>query len=154
MKYFGNTQQKQSCPPCATGKATRAPFKKDSHNIYALLEELTSDTTGPISPGYGDGNNFIQLLVAASTGWTDVQVMKAKRRAGKAIMHSLAKIQILCNAKAKRLHTDGAKEQDTNELRKFLDDNGTKTSHTAPNASQSNALTERRFRQLSDASDN
>lgn len=60
----------------------------------------------------------------------------------------LEKIRMMCNTKAKRLHTDGAKEQDTKELRKFLDANGTKTSHTAPNASKSNTFAERRFRRL------
>lgn len=77
--------------------------------------------------------------------------MKAKSGAGKAIMHSLAKIQMMCNAKAQRLHTNGANEKDTKELKIFLDENGTKTSHTAPNASHSNAFAERHFRQLMSA---
>lgn len=55
---------------------------------------------------------------------------------------------MICNEKAKRPHTDGAKEQDTKEPRKFLDDSGTKTSHKVPNSSQYNTFAERRFRQL------
>lgn len=50
--------------------------------------------------------------------------------------------------KGKRIHTDGAKEQNTKELRSFLETNGTATTNTAPNASQSNAFAERGFRQL------
>lgn len=74
--------------------------------------------------------------------------MKAKSGAGKVITHSLAKIQMLCNAKYKSLRTDGAKDQDAKELKTFLDDSCAQTLHTAPNASQSNAIAERRFRQL------
>lgn len=48
----------------------------------------------------------------------------------------------------KTLHTDDAKEQDTAKLREFLTSNETKTTDTAPNASQSNYFAERRFRQL------
>lgn len=50
--------------------------------------------------------------------------------------------------KVKRLHTDGAKEQDSAKLRQFLDDNGTNATHTTPNTSQSNAFAEQRFRKL------
>lgn len=112
MQQLGDGKEERSCPPCTTGKATRAPFNQESQIRYALLEALSSGTKGPISPSYSDGNKFIQLLVDACTGWTDAKLMRAKRGAGKAITHSLAKIQMLCNAKSKRLQTDGAKEQD------------------------------------------
>lgn len=148
MEELGNALHKTSCPPCSTGKATRAPFKQDHQNMYALLEALSTDTTEPIAPCDSDGNKFIELLVDACTGWTNVQVMKEKSGAAKEIMLSLSKIQMMCKAKAQILHTDGAKEQNTKELRTFLDDNGTKASHTDPKSSQSNALAERRFRQL------
>lgn len=68
MENLGNVTEKKSCPPCTTGKETRAPFKQDSQKRYALLEELSSDTTGPISPSDADGNKFIQILVDACTG--------------------------------------------------------------------------------------
>lgn len=60
----------------------------------------------------------------------------------------MKKIQTLCNKKAKMLHTDGVKEQNTKELRNYLTSNGTTPDYTASNASQSNAIAERRFRQL------
>lgn len=50
--------------------------------------------------------------------------------------------------KLKRLHTDGAKEQSTKKLNDLLDSTGKASTHTAPNASPSNAFAEWRFRQL------
>lgn len=74
----------------------------------ALLEAVSSDTKGPIIPADPEGNKFIQILVDACSGWTDIQMMHKKSEAGEALMKSLSKIQRLCQMNAKRLHTDGA----------------------------------------------
>lgn len=148
MEKLCVTQQQKSCPPCGKGKATRTPFKQKQKNIYALLEAVSSDTTGPITPTDADGKKFVQILVDACSGWTDVQITGNKSEAGNAIMRLLAKIQRTCEMNAKRLHTDGAKEQNTKNLQASLDNNGTAATHTAPNASQSNYFAERRLRQL------
>lgn len=109
------------------------------------MEAVSSDTTGPIAPSDVYGKHFIQVLVDACSGWSDVQIMGKHSDAGTVIINSLAKIQRLCDAKAKRLYTDGSKEQYTKKLRDFLDGNGTSATHTAPNASASNAFSERKF---------
>lgn len=62
--------------------------------------------------------------------------MKNKSGPGNAIIRSLTNIRRLCDLKAKRPRTDGAKEQNTKELQKFLDNNGASTGHKAPNANQ------------------
>lgn len=145
---MSTTHQQKSFPPCTQGKATRAPFKQEKQNRYALIEAVSSDTTGPITTADPDGNKFIHMLVDAYSGWTDVQLINKKSGSRDAIMKSLGKIRRICDIKAKRLHKDGAKEQNTKKIRVFLDSNGTATTHTAPNASQSNSFSERRFRQL------
>eukprot|EP00173_Palmaria_palmata_P003988 Plantae.Rhodophyta-Palmaria_palmata.ctg4525.p1 GENE.Plantae.Rhodophyta-Palmaria_palmata.ctg4525~~Plantae.Rhodophyta-Palmaria_palmata.ctg4525.p1 ORF type:complete len:133 (+),score=8.23 Plantae.Rhodophyta-Palmaria_palmata.ctg4525:143-541(+) len=110
MQCLGAAQPKASCPPCVDGKATRVPFKSDDSNRYKLLEAMSSDTTGPIAPPDQEGNKYIQIMVNACTGWTDIQLMKSKGEATREIIKSLSKIQALCGKKARRLHTDGAKE--------------------------------------------
>lgn len=62
-------------------------------------------------------------------------MMKQKGEAGEAIVRSMSKIQKLCERKTKSLHSDGAREQDTVQLRYFLTSNETIATHTAPNAS-------------------
>lgn len=144
MEKLSNTPHHKSRPPCTQGKETRAPFKQEQQNRYALLEAVSSDTTGLITPADPDGNKFVQILVDAYSGWTDVQLMNKKSGAGDEIMTSLGKIQRICDIKEKRIHTDGAKEQDTKNLRSFLDSNETAESHTAPNASHHDSFAERR----------
>lgn len=141
-------QSHKSCPPCSDGKAIRAPFEQNEQNRYSLLEAVSSDTTGPIPLADTDGNKYIQIVVGACSGCSDVQIMKKTSGARDAIIRSLTKIQRNCDFKAKSLHTDGAKKQDTKKLKNFSDARGSATSHTAPNAIQSNAFAERRFRQL------
>lgn len=77
-----------------------------------------------------------------------VQMLKHEIEADNTIIISLAEIKILCNKKAKRLNTDRACEQQTKEIQAFIDSNDTTTTQTAPNASQSNAFAERRFKKL------
>lgn len=90
-------------------------------------------------------------MVEECTEWTDAQMMTKKSGAARAIIKSLRNLQNLCNRKAKRLHTDGAKEEETKELRDYLDKNGITMEKTAPNTFQSNAFAERRFQQLMDS---
>lgn len=86
-----------------------SPFKQLEQNKYALLDTVPSDTSGPITPADSEGKNFVQILVDACSGWTDVQITAKKRDAANAIMRSPAKIQRICDIKTKRLHTDGSK---------------------------------------------
>lgn len=113
--------------------------------MYAILEAVSLDTTGPTKPKDVVGKQFVQVLVDACSGWTDVQSMAKNSAAGTIIMQSLAKIQRLCDTKAKRLHTDVSKEYNTKALRDFLYMNETSATHTEPNASASNAFAERNF---------
>lgn len=153
MEKLGCAHKHKSCPPCCEGKATRAPFKQTNRNRCALLEEVSSDTTGKITPPDGESNNFVQILVQSCSGWTNVQIMRKKSGDGNAIMRSLAKIQRTCEMKAKHLHTEGAKRAGHEKscslsLRSFLDSNGKTATNTYPHASQSNYFAERSFRQL------
>lgn len=151
MKTLSTTQIQQLWPPCTEGKATRAFFKQKHQNRYALLEEVSLDTTGPITPAYIEGNRFIQILVDACLGWTDEKIMRNKREAGKAIMTPLAKLQRTRGVKAKILQTDGASEKNTKEFQNFLDFNGTEATYAAPGSSQSNAFAEGQFRYFMEA---
>lgn len=151
MKHMENlsiAHKHKSCSPCSQGKATRALFKQDQQNRYALLDAVSSDTTGPITPADAEGKKYVPILVDACSGWTDVQIMAKKSDAANTIMRPLAKIQRICQKKAKTPRTDGSTKQDSKKLRGFLDSNGTNATRTSPNASQSNAFDERGFRQL------
>lgn len=113
MQYVENvskSQEHKTCSPCSKGKAARAPFKKQPDNIYELLKAISTDTTGPLTPEDTEKNKFIPILVDACFGWSDAQIMRKKCGAGLAIMRSPAKLQRLCVIKAKRLHSDEAKE--------------------------------------------
>ena len=69
MNTLCSTHELRSCPPCAQGKATRAPFKQQRQNRYALLEAVSSDTTGPIDPRtMMEANSSRSLLMHAQAG--------------------------------------------------------------------------------------
>lgn len=106
-----------------------------------------------------DGNKYIQIVVDACIDCTDVKMVKIKGESaasplvfiiyqGRAIIRSLSKLQCLFNRKAKRLHTDGAKEQNSPEVKAYLDSKGIEATHTASNALQSNSFAKRQFRQI------
>eukprot|EP00173_Palmaria_palmata_P002292 Plantae.Rhodophyta-Palmaria_palmata.ctg2444.p1 GENE.Plantae.Rhodophyta-Palmaria_palmata.ctg2444~~Plantae.Rhodophyta-Palmaria_palmata.ctg2444.p1 ORF type:complete len:161 (+),score=3.84 Plantae.Rhodophyta-Palmaria_palmata.ctg2444:315-797(+) len=151
MQQLGSPQTGQSCSPCVDGMATRAPFRAEEQNRYALTDALFSDTTGPISPLDADGNRYVQIMVDACIGWTDIQMMWKKNEATRAIIKSLSKIQVLCDKNTRRLHTDEAREEDTAKLNDYLATNEIQSAKTAPSTFQANAFAERRFRQLVDA---
>lgn len=71
--------------------------------------------------------------------------MKNKAAASGAIIKALARLQVLCGRTAQRLHMDGAREQDTPDIRHFLSGQGILHTKTAPSSSQSNSIVERRF---------
>lgn len=61
-------------------------------------------------------------------------------------MKALKRVQLVCDRKTKRFHTDGADEQNSAPLRSFLDNKGTLKNKTVPNSSVSNSQVERRFK--------
>ena len=74
--------------------------------------------------------------------------MKTKSGASGVIIRALARLQKLCGKSARRLHTDGAGEQDTPDVKEFLDKHGITHTKTAPGSSQANAIVERRFESI------
>lgn len=151
MKYIrkhGHNVGLSSCKPCVIGKARRKPFTNSSSNRYAPLEAISTDTTGPVSAPDIEGNRYLQLLADVGSGWTDGRPMQVKSEASDVILRSLARLQLLCGKPIRRLHSDGAKEQNTADIQKFLGEQGTTRTFTAPASSQSNAIVERRFESL------
>ena len=106
---------------------------------------MSSDTTGPLGQADICGNKYLQLIVDAGTGWTTGEDMQIKAYASDVILRALARLKLACETKFKRLHTDGAQEQYNDKLKKFLEDQGTTNSTTAPHSSSSNAFVERRM---------
>ena len=139
------TDEKNTCPACIETQAKIAPFKGSETNRYASLEAVSSVTTGPLSQADICGNKYLQLIVDAGTGWTTGEAMQTKASASDVILRALARLQLACETKVKRLHTDGAQEQYNDKLKKFLEEQGTIKSTTAPHSSSSNAFVERRM---------
>eukprot|EP00173_Palmaria_palmata_P000189 Plantae.Rhodophyta-Palmaria_palmata.ctg10909.p1 GENE.Plantae.Rhodophyta-Palmaria_palmata.ctg10909~~Plantae.Rhodophyta-Palmaria_palmata.ctg10909.p1 ORF type:complete len:318 (-),score=-12.26 Plantae.Rhodophyta-Palmaria_palmata.ctg10909:264-1187(-) len=137
-----------SCDACIVGKSRRKPFVNLSHNRYAPLASVSSDTTGPLLQTEIDGNRYLQLLADAGTRHLSGVAMKTKSGASSAIIRALARLQVLCGKTAKRLHTKNADQQDTPDVVKFLDGQDTARTHTAPGSSPSNAIVERRFESI------
>lgn len=134
-----------SCSVCVDAQVKIKIFKEAPANGYAPLDSISSDTAGPISTADICGNKFLQLLVNAATGWTMGEPMQKKSGASDVIHKYLARLQLVCNTKVKRFHTDGSQEQYNARLNKILEEQGTVKSTTAPNFSLSNAFVERRI---------
>lgn len=109
------------------------------------LDAIRTDTTGPINPHDKLGKNYLKLFVDAATGWATRHAMKNNSRAGVIIASMIKAIQTKAGTLVKILHSDNAKEQDTNSLRKFLHEEGIEHTKTAPHSSQHNGTVERRF---------
>ena len=61
------------------------------------------------------------------------------------IIRVLVRLKLACNTKDERLHTDGAQVQYNDNLKSFLDEQGTVKSTTASHSSSANASVERRM---------
>lgn len=133
-----------SCETCILDKTRGQPFKKLSSNRYAPLHAVSFETKGPISQEEMGSKKYLQLLEDSSTGHLTGVAMNTKGGASDAIIRTLARLQALCGRTAKRLYTDGEKEHNP-DIRKFLLNQGTAQSKTAPESSQSNGIVERRF---------
>lgn len=74
--------------------------------------------------------------------------MKSKGGAANETIKALSRLQVICGRTGQRSHTDGAREQNTKEVKDFLSKQGTEQTFTAPNSSSSNATVERRFERI------
>lgn len=59
MEKLSIAHEHKSCPPCSQSKPTRAPFKQEHQNSYALFDAVSSDATGTIEPADEDGKTFV-----------------------------------------------------------------------------------------------
>eukprot|EP00173_Palmaria_palmata_P005021 Plantae.Rhodophyta-Palmaria_palmata.ctg8040.p2 GENE.Plantae.Rhodophyta-Palmaria_palmata.ctg8040~~Plantae.Rhodophyta-Palmaria_palmata.ctg8040.p2 ORF type:complete len:100 (-),score=2.51 Plantae.Rhodophyta-Palmaria_palmata.ctg8040:1-300(-) len=71
--------------------------------------------------------------------------MKSKSEASNTIDKALVRLQLIFGRKVERLHTDNAPEQNTRQIKDFLDRQGTLRTLTASASSPSNSVVERRF---------
>lgn len=80
------TKNDQSCDPCIVGKAKRTPFSDVKDSAKGVLDAVSTNTTRTINPSDIDGNVYLQLLVDAASGNTQVFPMKKTSDAPAAIL--------------------------------------------------------------------
>lgn len=77
----------QSCTPCVVENAKRKPFEVNTQRLSEELDAVSTDTTGPVAPAAIEGNVYFQLVVDASTGYTQkFPFKKEKSDAERAIL--------------------------------------------------------------------
>lgn len=106
--------------------------------LLPLATALAASTNGMTSRTFTTSRNMVQMR----------SPMKTKGQAVHAIFHLFKAIHVLLGTTVKRLHSDGAGEQNHPALKQLLRYQGTKLTTTAPNLSTQNGLVERRFRTL------
>lgn len=125
---------------CITGKANRQPFTDSGKIKYRPLDLIGTGTTRPITQPDKLGNKYLQIFVDAATGWATGHAMNTRSQAGAIIASTILAIQARAGEIVKRLHSGNAKKQDTKELRKVLQGQGTEHTKTSPHSSQQNAV--------------
>ena len=141
--------QRRECVGCLKGKMSRSPMTGViDYRVDRKYSVLVADVIGPMRVPTIGGSKYVLNVLDVFSREIIESLMKQKSEATKLIITLILKQQALTGAKVLRLHTDGGKELVNNELKQFLDNNGTVHTVTTAHTPQHNALVERANRTL------
>jgi hypothetical protein len=143
-----------SCTPCHVGKQTRAPFpRRERTTPVRKMDVISTDTAGPLPPARDTKARYVQAIVDRGTKYQATVAMpsKAATSVAKAINNTIAAWQLATGLKARRYHSDNAREQRVAAITEPLRAQGTEITATTPHSSQQNPDAERAIRTTFDA---
>jgi transposase InsO family protein len=142
------TPQESKCPICPLGKSTRQPtgYAPILPATYAG-QVLSMDTAGPLAVPTPEGHRYALVFVDHYSRFKWCKTMETKRGAYNAI-HSLLTSLQRRGIHVKTLHSDGAGEFTSEELRQVTEPTGTDRSYSAPYSPNQNGIAERAIRTI------
>jgi hypothetical protein len=149
-----------SCTICTKGKIIRTAIHQAADPQYKVKEPLQclhADLVGPITrtnrnsrprcPSIS-GNIYAMIITDEATHAIFVTLLANKSDAGGELIKLIKRLQVRTGRVVERFHSDGGGEFTGTFFRQFLEENGTRFTHTTASTPQHNGVAERMNRTL------
>jgi hypothetical protein len=127
------------CDGCMKGKMTRtSKTGVIDYNAHQVMDTWAGDTTGPMRIETLGGMKYSFNIVDVHSRYVFAMLLKLKSDATRAIKELIIREQTQQEKTLKRLHSDGGGEINNNEMKEYLNTNGTIYTITTPHTPQHN----------------
>lgn len=131
------------------GRMTRVHTKgKIDYHVEETMDLWAADLMGPIKYKSHDSKKYVLVVMDVHSHHVFVVLLNKKSEATAALKCLIVQEQTQKGRTLKRLHTDGGGEFVNEEMKKFLEQQGTIQTWTTTNTPQHNAMVERMNRTL------
>lgn len=133
------------CQTCLEGKQTKLPYKNlsEKRKPKRILEVVTSDVCGPITPVAYDGKKYFVTFVDQYSHFTVCYLLQQKSEVVEKFKSYEAMVEAKFGHKIERLRCDNGGEYDSKEFQAFCSQKGIKIEYTVPYNPQQNGVSER-----------
>ncbi|KEP45242.1 putative Pol-like polyprotein/retrotransposon, partial [Rhizoctonia solani 123E] len=151
MPVIAESPKDYFCEACVQAKQHKTPFPKESETKFTQVGELVvSDIWGPSQVQSLQGNSYFCIFIDAYSRFSAVYFMKSNKETREHYKSFEALIRTQTGNSIKRLRSDEGKEYVNQELKSYVQSQGTIQELTAPHSSSSNSMAERLMRILLD----
>lgn len=137
-----------TCPPCITGKMTRAPFATGGPTTTAPLQLIFTDTMGKMPVPSTGGNIYVTTVIDAHTKLKVAIPHKVRGMAKDIVMTTVKRWANETGHRPVDIRSDGALDYEGTEWSVWLKDNGIHHQRTNPYTAEQNGVAERYNRTL------
>lgn len=133
------------CEVCLKAKQTRTHFKSmtDERKPKRVLEVISSDVCGPISPQTRDNMKYYVSFVDHYTHFSQVYLMKNKSEVLEKFKEYEAQVSSRFNRKISRIRCDNGGEYSSETFKAFCNQKGIQIEYTIPRNPEQNGIAER-----------
>ena len=133
------------CEVCAKSKMTRTDFKLTAteKKPRSVLEIVSSDVAGPISPETYDGFKYYVSFTDHFSRFSVVYLIKTKGEVFEKFLEYEAKMTAQCKSKISHFRSDNGGEYSSNEIKKFCRQKGIQLDYTVARNPEQNGVSER-----------
>jgi hypothetical protein len=136
------------CTDCIKGKISMPPFPKSSDRPKDPRTLVTSDLCGPFKTQSLGGAKYFITFIDAATDYTEVETLRHKSDASKAIMNYMEKCKNKFGSYCTTYRSDRGGEFMSAEVQNFLSERGISFQCTVPNTPAQNGRSEQKNKTL------
>jgi hypothetical protein len=153
-------ERDSSCLTCIQGKSIRTAIHSVADSQYKVAEPLQclhADLVGPLTTTNKSshprcatigGHLYALVVTDEATHAVFVRLLANKSDAGDELIKLIIHLQVRTGRTVERFHSDGGGEFRSSSFRSFLDQNGTRFTHTTASTPEHNGVAERMNRTL------
>ena len=141
---LSNIDNIDNCEICLRSKFTNKINKLPSNREFDLLEKISSDICGPITPNTNDNYKYFITFLDKNPRWLETELLKNKSDAYTAFVKFYKREELNSNNKRiKVLATDNGGEYINNKFKEYLINHGITQQTSAAYTPEQNGLAER-----------